>query len=109
MPYTNLTGDPAMCSDISNRPDIVSTVSAAHDVQPESFKGTLDKVTADLDASYVVINKIIDFLWGEANPFPENMNTASFRCMDEHLNHASTIANDIRSKLNIMADRLGMD
>lgn len=109
MSYTNLTGDPAMCSDISNRPDadIVNKIDEAP--RQASFRETLDKVTVNLDTSYVILNKIIDFLWGEAKLPGDDMNIAAFKCMNENLDYIGMVSEEIRYKLNVMAARLGMD
>lgn len=109
MPYANLTGDPAMCSDISNRPDadIVHKINEA--TRQASFKETLDKVTVNLDTSCAILNKIIDFLWGGAKLPGDDMNIAAFTCMNDNLDHINMVSEEIRDKLNVMADRLGMN
>lgn len=110
--YTNLTGDPESYRDISNRLDIVSTdPNALTAAVPENlnFKGTLDKITSSVTSSYELLNKIIDFLWGEENTLSDDKGSSSFRCMEENLRFVATMSEDIRSRLNAMADRLGMD
>lgn len=110
MVYTNLTGDPELYRDISNCLDTVSTdPNTLKAAVPENFKETLGKITSSVTSSYALLNNIIDFLWGEENTLSDDKGSSSFRCMEENLRFIATMSEDIRNKLNAMADRLGMD